>query len=33
MNANGFVLVTIGIWVVFQIFGGNALARLKVVPS
>lgn len=30
MNANGLVLVLAGVWVLFQVFGGDALHRLGV---
>jgi len=31
MNASGVALSIIGVWVIFQIWGGNALERLRVV--
>lgn len=34
MNASGFLIVLAGAWVCFQVIGGDALQRLKVVaPS
>lgn len=32
MNLNGVVVAYIGVWALFQIFGGHALQRLGVVP-
>ena len=31
MNASGVVLIVLGVWVGCQVFGGNALHRLKIV--
>lgn len=33
MNPRGYVLVIAGIWVICQVFGGNALQRLKIIPE
>lgn len=33
MNAGGLVLVVVGLWVVCQVLGGNALERLGVVDA
>lgn len=33
MNASGIVLVIAGVWVLTQVFGGNALGRLGIVKS
>lgn len=30
MNANGLVVLMSGVWVLCQVFGGDALHRLKV---
>ncbi len=29
MNANGVLITIVGLWALFQLFGGNALGRLK----
>lgn len=31
MNSRGLVVVTLGVWVLCQVLGGNALARLGIV--
>lgn len=31
--AGGFALIVVGVWVCFQVLGGQALERLKVVPT
>lgn len=33
MNPRGYVLVIAGAWVLCQVFGGNALQRLKIIPE
>lgn len=33
MNASGVVLVILGVWVGCQLFGGNALERLNILPA
>lgn len=33
MRASGVVLIVAGIWVLCQVFGGNGLKRLGVVPA
>lgn len=33
MNANGLVIVVAGVWVITQIFAGDALRRLRLVPT
>lgn len=33
MNPGGVVIAVVGIWVLTQVLGGDALARLKVVAS
>lgn len=30
MNANGIALIIVGVWSLCQVFGGDALHRLKV---
>lgn len=30
MNVNGLVLILIGVWIVVQVIGGDALRRLRV---
>lgn len=33
MNANGLVLVIMGVWVLCQVFGGQVLQRLGVIEA
>lgn len=33
MNAGGLAVAILGAWVITQIWGGNALERLRVIPS
>jgi hypothetical protein len=33
MNANGLVLAVAGVWVIFQLFAGDALRRLRIIAT
>jgi len=33
MNANGLVLAVAGVWVITQIFAGDALRRLRIIGT
>lgn len=33
MNARGILLIVAGIWMITQVFKGNALERLKIVEA
>ena len=33
MNSNGLVLMVAGVWVITQLFAGDALRRLKIVGT
>ena len=33
MNANGLVLSVIGVWVITQVFAGDALRRLRIIGT
>lgn len=33
MNPNGVVIFVLGVWVVVQVFAGDALGRLRIVES
>lgn len=33
MNSNGLVLIAVGVWVVTQVFAGDALRRLKIIGT
>lgn len=33
MNANGLVVVAFGVWVITQVFAGDALRRLKIIGT
>jgi hypothetical protein len=33
VNSNGLVLIAVGVWVVTQVFAGDALRRLKIIGT
>ena len=33
MNANGILLIIAGVWVISQVFAGNVLVRLGILPG
>lgn len=33
MNPNGVVVIVFGVWVIVQVFAGDALHRLRIIPS